>query len=101
MAQIKVSANELKARAEQLNEMNNTLKAKVDDFRTSADALAAQWEGEARDAFVNACNQDQEQMNTFIQVIQEFYQRLLFMAQNYEATERKNVEIATTRTYGG
>ena len=30
----------------------------------------------------------------------KFYQKLLYMAQNYEATERKNLEIATTRSYG-
>ena len=100
MATIRVSANELKARAEQLNEMNNSLKAKVEEFDSSAQSLAGQWEGEARDAFLNAANQDKAQMENFIQVINEFYQKLLYMAQNYEATERKNVDIAITRTYG-
>ncbi len=101
MSQIKVSASELKIRAERLNEMNATLKTKVDEFQSSANALAVQWEGEARNAFVDACNQDQEQMNNFIQVIQAFYQSLLTMAQKYEEAEIKNVEIANTRTYSG
>ena len=100
MATIRVSANELKARAEQLNEMNQSLKAKVDEFESAVQALAGQWEGEAKEAFLAAAKQDLEQMLNFIQVILEFYQKLLYMAQNYEATERKNLEIATTRSYG-
>ena len=96
MATIRVSANELKARAEQLNEMNQSLKAKVEEFESAA----GQWEGEAKEAFLAAAKQDLEQMLNFIQVILEFYQKLLYMAQNYEATERKNLEIATTRSYG-
>ena len=100
MALIRVSANELRARAEQLNEMNNTLKAKIEEFSASSDALAAQWEGEARDAFANACTQDKAQMDNFVQVIQQFYQALIAMAQAYENAESKNLEIASTRTYG-
>ena len=100
MALIRVSANELRARAEQLNEMNNSLKAKVEEFSASADSLAAQWEGEARDAFANACAQDKAQMENFIQVIQQFYQALIAMAQAYENAESKNLEIASNRTYG-
>ena len=100
MALIRVSANELRARAEQLNEMNNTLKAKIEEFSASSDALAAQWEGEARDAFANACTQDKAQMDNFVQVIQQFYQALIAMAQAYENAESKNLEIASNRTYG-
>lgn len=100
MPMIRVTANELRARAEQLNQMNASLKAKVEEFDSCVQALAAQWEGEARDAFFAAANADKEKMENFIAVINEFYQRLLYMAQNYEATERKNTEIATTRTYG-
>ena len=100
MATIRVSANELRARAEQLNEMNNSLKAKVEEFDSSAQSLAAQWEGEARDAFLNAVNQDKAQMENFIAVITSFYQVLLQMVQNYEQAESKNLDIAITRTYG-
>ncbi len=99
MALIRVSAEELKARAEALNEANQGLKAKVQEFESSAQTLAGQWEGEARDAFVNAYTQDKTQMDNFITVIQDFYQKLIYMAQNYDAAERKNVDIATTRNY--
>ena len=100
MATIRVSANELKVRAEQLNEMNNSLKAKVEEFDSCVQALAAQWEGEARDAFFAAATADKEKMENFISVIDSFYNVLLQMVQSYEQAESKNLEIANTRTYG-
>lgn len=100
MALIRVTAEELKNRAEQLNEANAGLKAKIEEFEAASQALAGQWEGEARDAFVSACTQDKAQMDNFSTVITDFYQKLVYMAQNYDAAERKNVDIATTRNYG-
>ena len=99
MALIRVTAEELKNRAEMLNQANAGLKAKVGEFEAASQALAAQWEGEARDAFVNAYTQDKTQMDNFSTVIDDFYQKLLYIAQNYDAAERKNVDIATTRNY--
>lgn len=99
MALIRVTAEELKNRAEMLNQANTGLKAKVSEFEAASQALAGQWEGEARDAFVNAYTQDKTQMDNFSTVIDDFYQKLLYIAQNYDAAERKNVDIATTRNY--
>ncbi len=99
MATIRVSANELRVRAEQLHEENADLKNKIDEFNEVADALAAQWEGEARDAFINACNMDRSQMDNFSAVIDAFYQTLLDMAKKYEEAEDVNVNIATSRAY--
>ena len=99
MALIRVTAEELKNRAEMLNQQNTGLKAKVEEFEAASQALAAQWEGEARDAFVNAYTQDKSQMDNFIRVLDEFYQALLRVCQNYSDAETKNIETATTRNY--
>lgn len=99
MALIRVSATELKNRAEQLNQANSNLKAKVEEFESAAQALANQWQGEARDAFVAAYSQDKVQMNNFINVINEYYQKLIATADLYDRAEQKNVDIATTRNY--
>ncbi len=99
MAIIRVSANELKARAEQLYMENESLKSKTAEFEAAAQALAAQWEGEARDAFINACNMDKEQMDNFTAVIENFYQALLYIVKQYEEVEEQNLNIATTRSY--
>ncbi|MCR4813250.1 MAG: WXG100 family type VII secretion target [Lachnospiraceae bacterium] len=100
MALIRVTAEELKNRAEMLNEANANLKAKIQEFEAASQALAAQWEGEAKDAFVNAYTQDKAQMDNFSNVITDYYQKLSYIAQNYDAAERKNTDIATTRNYG-
>ncbi len=99
MATIRVSANELRVRAEQLHSENASLSSKIEEFEAAAQALAAQWEGEARDAFVNACNMDKEQMDNFSAVIEAFYQALLEIAKKYEEAEDANLNIATSRSY--
>ncbi len=99
MATIRVSANELRARAEELNDLNATLKTMVEEFDSASQALAAQWEGEARDVFVNACTMDKEQMYNFMTVINEFYQALLNVAKMYEEAEERNLDIASSRSY--
>jgi len=100
MALIRVTAEELKNRAELLNQENSGLKTKVEEFEAASQSLAAQWEGEARDAFVNAYTQDKAQMDNFVRVIDEFYQALLRVYQNYSDAETKNIDTATTRNYG-
>lgn len=101
MGLIRVSVAELRQRAEMINEANNSVKAKVADFDSSCQALAAQWEGEARDAFVNAYTQDLEQMNNFISVMDGYYHALMTVADNYEKAEARNTGIANSRTYNG
>ena len=100
MGLIRVSPLELRQRANMLAEANHSVRAKVDEFELSCHALAGQWEGEARDAFVNAYTQDKAQMDNFVRVIDEFYQALLRVYQNYSDAETKNIDTATTRNYG-
>ena len=101
MGLIRVSPLELRQRANMLAEANHSVRAKVDEFELSCHALAGQWEGEARDAFVNAYTQDKAQMENFIRVMDGYYQALLSVAENYEKAECRNAGIATNRSYNG
>ena len=101
MGLIRVTPAELRQRAEMINEMNIDVKNRIEEFDTACQALAAQWEGEARDAFVNAYTQDKQQMEYFVTVMDSYYQTLLQIADNYDNAEMRNAGIANTRTYGG
>lgn len=101
MALIRVTPAELRQKAEMLNEMNTGVKMRIAEFDSACQALAAQWEGEARDAFVNAYTQDKQQMEYFVKVMDSYYQTLIQIADNYDNAEMRNAGIANRRTYGG
>ena len=97
MATIRVSANELRARAQQLANLVAALKALLEEFDAAVEALAAQWEGEARDAFLNAAKQDKAQIENLIKFIEQFIQALLEIARKYEEAEQRNFDLALER----
>ena len=49
MGLIRVSATELKAKAEELTSLNNNLKTNVSELETSEQNLASMWDGEAKE----------------------------------------------------
>ena len=99
MGVIRVSANELKAKANDLTTLNASLKTNVNDLEATEQNLASMWEGEARDAFHQAFNNDKIQMTNFTTLIDKFVQSLLAIAAKYEQAENVNIAIASTRNY--
>lgn len=99
MGVIRVSANELKAKANDLTTLNASLKTNVNDLEATEQNLASMWEGEARDAFHQAFNNDKIQMTNFTTLIDKFVQSLLAIAAKYEQAENVNIATATTRNY--
>ncbi len=99
MGTIRVTAAELRNRAENLNGMNQNLKVTIEEFQKSVIELDGIWEGDAYDAFRDRAMIDRERMEQFIDAIDEFYKKLLIMARKYEITERRNAEIAGKGTH--
>ena len=56
MAEIKVTAGELKNNANELRQLNNQFKKAIDDLTSSEQQLVGMWDGEAKEAFHNAYN---------------------------------------------
>ena len=65
MALIRVTANEIKAKASGLRDLNNQFKTQVTNLENYEQSLASMWEGQAKDAFHNAFNNDKAQMDNF------------------------------------
>lgn len=99
MGLIQVSAAELKAKAGELRNLNSQFKTQVGNLESQEQTLVGMWEGEARDAFNNAFNNDKAQMDNFHNLIEQYCVALENIAAKYEMAESQNVSTAATRTY--
>lgn len=99
MALMRVTAAQLKAKAEELTNLNNSLKTNVSELESCEQNLASMWEGQAKDAFHQAFSNDKIQMTNFSTLIEKYVATLLTIATKYEQTERINTETAATRKY--
>ncbi len=99
MAEIKVTSTELKSKAAELRQLNNQFKKAVEDMTSTEQQLMGMWDGETKEAFHNAFNNDKTQMDTFYQTIEKYCQALEDNAAKYETAEQKNLSTASTRTY--
>lgn len=99
MALIRVTAAQLRAKAEELTGLNNNFKTNVSDLEACEQNLAGMWEGQAKDAFHQAFNSDKVQMTNFSTLIEKYVSTLLTIAAKYEQAESVNTETASTRNY--
>ncbi|MBE6707688.1 MAG: WXG100 family type VII secretion target [Ruminococcaceae bacterium] len=96
---IRVSANELIAKANELKNLNAQLKAAIGELEANEETLRTMWEGEANDAFHTAFTNDKIQMTNFYNAIEVYIYRLLEIAAKYQQAEATSKEIASARTY--
>ena len=99
MALIRVTAAQLKAKAEELTGLNNNLKTNVGELESCEQNLASMWEGQAKDAFHQTFSNDKIQMTNFSTLIEKYVATLLTIAAKYEQAESINTETAATRKY--
>lgn len=101
MSLIRVSVTTLKSQAEELTNLNTSLKTNVSELETTEQNLVSMWDGEAKDAFHTAFSKDKIQMTNFSTLIEKYVATLLTIAAKYEQAEATNLSTASTRTYGG
>lgn len=99
MSFYQVTSAQLRARAEEMRGLNARFKSQEESLRASEQNLKSMWEGEANENFHNAFMRDASQMDAFYEAIGQYIEALLVIAQRYEIAERKNAEMAATRTY--
>lgn len=99
MALIRVTAAQLKAKADELTGLNNNLKTNVSELESCEQNLSSMWEGQARDTFHQAFTNDKIQMTNFSTLIEKYVYTLLTIAAKYEQAESINTETAATRKY--
>lgn len=99
MAEFKVNIPALTSKMEELMAQNETLKAQKESLSTASQSLKSVWEGEAQAAFTNAVNQDLIKIQDFINLIEQYCQKLNEIIDRYRDAENRNMDTATTRTY--
>ncbi len=92
-----VTSQQLRDKAAELRNQNNNLKSQIENLRSQESSLNSMWEGEARQAFKNAFDQDIAKMLEFIKAIEAFIVALINIAEEYEKAENKNISTASTR----
>lgn len=99
MSYFQVTSSQLKAKAEELRNLNATFKSTTGELEELEATLGSQWEGEAKNAFHQAFTRDKVQMDNFYNAIEQYVNVLLSIAAKYENAENINTQTATTRTY--
>lgn len=99
MAFFQVTSQELRNAAERISDLNSQFKERALQLREQEASLCSMWEGQAKDTFHQAFTRDRQQMDTFVQLINQYVQALLEIAVRYEQAENRNREIAAARSY--
>lgn len=99
MAQIQVTARQLRTQAENLQQLNESFRSQIQVLESTEASLAGMWDGESKDAFHSAFLRDKGQMEAFKAAIDQYVTALQNIAQKYEQAENTNRETAINRTY--
>lgn len=99
MAMIQVTSKRLRDAADNLRNLNSQLKGKAQELSSKEQSLCQMWEGQAKNTFHTAFERDTRQMESFQNLIEQYVQALLEIAQRYEQAEARNSEIAGSRNY--
>lgn len=99
MAAFTVTSSELRAKANELRNLNSQFKSQVSNLESQEGNLVSMWEGEARNAFDTAFKNDKVQMDNFQNLIEQYCAALESIAAKYDLAESQNTMTAQTRTY--
>ena len=96
-SKIRVSSQELRRRAEELESLNAAFSKEVGDLRDDETLLGQSYKGDAQAQFHIQFTNDAGKFDQFAQVITRFVQQLREDADAYDRAEAANVSIAMTR----
>lgn len=92
----RVTPQELRRRADELDNLNATFKTEVSGLRDDEAQLAANYKGDAQTKFHARFMADLEKFGVFSAAIQRYAEQLRADADRYDAAEARNVAIAQT-----
>ena len=95
----KVTPAILTSQATELNNLNGRYKTAIAQLDNSELSLNGMWEGEAKEAFHTAFNNDKIKMEEFYKLVAQYVEKLISIANRYKQTEQTNTETAKTRNY--
>lgn len=99
MAQIRVTASQVRSTATSLREYNQNFSTQVQNLQDSEASLNSMWEGQAKEAFHAAFTSDKEYMTQFHALVERYCAALDNIATEYENAEKLNTETAKARSF--
>ena len=99
MPEIRVSAQQLSAKADELQQLNESLKSQIGILESTEASIAGMWEGSAKETFHSEFQKDKGQMETLKTTFDQYITVLREIAANYAQKEAMNQEIASERKY--
>lgn len=99
MSEITTMVSTLKAKAEELRELNAMFKSEREELMSTQEELDGMWEGEAKTVFDTAFKSDMIQFQNFYNAIAAYAEAMEDIANNYSMMEARNVELARERCY--
>ncbi len=99
MTQLRIEISVAIQRVDELEAYNEQLLTELNTLQQTEEALAAMWEGAAKDAFRAAFQSDMEQMINFYNAIRSYIIQLRLIIAVYRAYEAANEQLAVTRSY--
>ena len=97
MAQFGVDLAKLRTALADLGKEKGKLSNKISDLQTSEQTLSGKWEGEAKDSFEKAFNDDLKKMNLFIEAVGKYERALQDTIAAYEKAESTNISTGKQR----
>ncbi len=93
-----VTTSSLNSALSNLKTKRKSLEDKITALQTSEGKLNGKWEGDAKNEFEKAFNDDVKQMNSFVRLVIQYESSLQDIIDAYRDAETKNKSTATTRT---
>ncbi len=98
-AEFRVTTETLKNKRGDLQGLNNKFKAQLEKMDGTQHELSGMWEGDASKGFEKSYKQDANKMRQLHAAVEEYCRALDTIIKQYETAEKKNVSIASNRTY--
>ena len=99
MPEIRVSSQQLSAKADELQQLNESLKSQIGILESTEASIAGMWDGQAKETFHGEFQKDKAQMETLKKTLDQYITALREIAANYAQKEAANQEIAAARKY--
>lgn len=86
---IKVNTARLNSDSSQVGECIQAMKTGMEKMKTSVSQLNSMWEGDGKEAFSKAFQDDMNLLNTIIMSLEKFQQKEMEARQKYDNCENK------------
>ncbi len=97
MAQIRVSTQELRNTANELEQCNEVFRTQAAGLRDDENLLSQSYEGDSQKQFHTAFMANAEKFDQFHMTVQNFIRQLREDADAYDRMEAENAAIASTK----